>query len=134
MLIGDDECYLRIDRVDGAIPPSQFRLEARLRIDGQAQFFGFNSLVLISTGEPERAAFEDFAELRSHRVALAVTDDGSLELRRDLHGNIDALFAIGYSRFGPRWKVAGDVRVEGEYTQQFLKEFRSLVFPGSLSY
>ena len=88
--------------------------------------------MLISTGEPERAAFEDFAELRSHRVALAVPVDGSLEFCRDLHGNIDVRFSIGYLQAGPHWKVAGDVRVEGEYTQQFLKELRSLVFPGSL--
>lgn len=131
MQIGDDECYLRIERVDGALPPSQFRLEARLRVDRQAQFFGFNGLVMISTGEVERAAFDDFAELRSHHVALAVPVDGSLELHRDLHGNIDVVFSIGYSRLGPHWKVAGDVRVEGEFTQQFLSEFRSLVFPGS---
>lgn len=129
MLIGDDECYLRIERVDGAVPPSQFRLEARSRVGHQAQFFGFNDLVLISNGAPDRAAFDDFAELRSHRVALALSVDGSLELRRDLHGNIDVLFAIGYSRLGPHWKVAGDVRVEGEFTQQFLREFRGLVFP-----
>ena len=128
MLIGDDDCYLRIERVDGALPPSQFRLEARLRIEREAQFFGFNGLVLISTGESDRAAFDDFAELRSHRVAVAVSGDGSLELRRDLHGNIDVLFSIGYARLAPHWKVVGDVRVEGEFTQQFLREFRSLVF------
>lgn len=65
MLIGDDDCYLRIDKVAGALPPSQFRLEARLRVERQAQFFGFNSLVLISAGESEPIAFDDFAELRN---------------------------------------------------------------------
>lgn len=57
-----------------------------------------------------------------------MSDEGSLELRRDVHGHIDVLFSIGYGRVGPHWKTSGDIHVDGEYTQEFLRDFQSLVF------
>lgn len=128
MRIGDDTCYLRIERSDLKDWYAPVRLEARLVLGGAAEFFGVNTRAFISAADDDRAAFTEFEECRSHRVMLQTTDESSLELRRDRHGNIDVLFSISYRRNAPLWRVMGDVRVDGEHTSAFLHEFRDLVF------
>lgn len=128
MLIGDDDCFLRIERDDSADRYAPFRVEARLRLDDSAEFFAFHNLVVLSSGDEERAAFDEFANLRSQRFLIALSDEGSLELRRDARGHIDVLFSIACRRVGPHWKTSGDVHVEGEYALDFLRDFRRVVF------
>jgi hypothetical protein len=128
MRIGDDKCYLRIERSSAEPWYAPVRLEARLVLDRTAEFFGVNTMAVVSAGDDDRAAFTEFEEHRSQRVVIRASDEGSLELRRDLHGNIDVLFSIGYERNAPLWRVTGDVRVEGEHTLTFLEEFRRVVF------
>lgn len=128
MFIGNDECYLRIERSASDPWYAPVRVEARLRIDERAEFFAVSCDAMISSGEPDRVAFTEFKELRSHGVHIAMSDDGSIELRRDSHGNIDVLFSIGYRRLGPHWKTSGDVHVDGEYTQAFLRDLENLLF------
>lgn len=128
MRIGSDDCYLRIERDDPTDWYAPLRLEARLRAPGRAQFFGWSDVASISAGAQELEAFLKFTEWRAGSVSLPLSDNGSLELKRDAHGHIDVLFTIGCLRVGPHWKVSGDVRVEGEYTQEFLRDFREIVF------
>jgi hypothetical protein len=128
MLIGDDKCFLRIEKADSEYPDAPYSVEARARSEGRAEVFGFNTLVLIDSTEQHFADLTQFAELRSHGWSTAVSEGGTIGLRRDVHGNIDVLFSIGYRRFGPEWKVSGEVHVLGENTQEFLREFKTLLF------
>lgn len=128
MRIGDDECYLRIERGNPEDGYSPFRVEARLRLDERAEFYAFNSLVVFSSADEERSAFLAFAAFRSNRVLLSMSDGGSLELHRDVRGHIDVLFSIGCRRVGPHWKTSGDVHVDGEHTQELLRDIERLVF------
>jgi hypothetical protein len=128
ILIGKDDCYLRLERDTSADPYAPFRVEARLRLEGRAEFFALSTLIVLPSGESERRAFVEFSELRSNRVILQMSDDGLLELRRDVRGHIDVLFSIGCRRAGPFWKTSGDIHVDGEYTQDFLRNFGTLVF------
>lgn len=128
MLIGEeDHCYLRIERV-GSELWGPFRVEARGRHDDVAEVYAFNGLLVVSTGDSDRAAFVEFWELRSHRLVLGVSEEGSLDLQRDPHGHIHVHFSLGCIRLGPHWKATGVVRIEGECSQEFLRNFRRLIF------
>lgn len=128
MLIGSDDCYLRIERDDPTDWYAPLRLEARLRMPGKVQFFGWSDVATISAGATEREIFERFAEGRAGSVTFQLSDQGAIELRRDPHGHIDVVFSLGYERVGPHWKLGGDVHIEGEQTVEFLRQFRDLVF------
>jgi hypothetical protein len=112
MRIGHERCYLQIAH-------------------GPAEFIGVNAAIYFSNGEAERRAFSEFAELRSRSVTIALTEDGSIELRRGVRGNIDVFVAVAFSRSGTQWTTSGVVPVHGEDTQQFPRAFRALVFEPS---
>lgn len=128
MLIGSDDCYLRIERDDPTDWYAPLRLEARLRMPGKVQFFGWSDVATISSGSEQREAFEKFAEGRTGLVRFSLADDGWIELQATREGHIDVLFSVGYARLGPHWKLGGDVHVDGERAQAFLDDFRELIF------
>ncbi|HMF40953.1 MAG TPA: hypothetical protein VKQ32_09665 [Polyangia bacterium] len=134
MFIGDKTCFLRIERDDQAMF-ALFRMEACLVLDGEAEFRGLSTAGTFSTSPEDRRALLEFSEFRAPSWTVAMSDGGSLELRRDLHGTIEVRFAFGYERgfafgerIGPHWKLAGEVRVEGEYAQRFLRELDEVLF------
>jgi len=126
--IGGDDCYLRIERDDPTDWYAPLRLEARLRAPGQAQFFGWSDVVTISTGDAELEAFRKFTERRSASVTFPISDDGSIELRRDEDGSILVVFSIGCRRAAPHWKLSGSATVATEAMDQFFLDFQEIIF------
>lgn len=128
MLIGNDDCSLRISRDDPTDWYAPLRLEARLRLFGKVQLTGWSDVATITAGSDEREAFEKFTERRAGRVRFTLGEDGWLELAYDQSGHIDVLFVFGYAKASPHWRLSGSVHLDDERTQAFLDDFRELIF------
>lgn len=128
MLIGNDDCYLRIERDDPTDWYAPLRIEARLRMPGKVQFFGWSDVATIVAGSEERESFEKFTERRAGQVRFELGKDGWLELVRTPDGQVAVLFSLGYTRRGPHWRLSGDVQLDDERSQAFLDDFRELIF------
>jgi hypothetical protein len=130
VVIGNDRAQLRIERLDPD-PHTSLEVEARFTRDDGIAFRALQKDIYISSGERNHAALREFAELRTNHMQLVMTEDGLLDLRREAHGHIDVAFTLGYRRGGGPWTLQGVVRVEGEHTQQFLRDLQGLLLPNT---
>lgn len=128
MVIGNEQARLRIERLDPD-PHASLEIEAVFSRDDGIAFRALQKDIYISSGERNHAALRDFAESRTNRLELVLTEDGLLDLRREAHGHIDVAFTLGFRRSGGPWTLQGNVRVEGEHSQQFLRELQGLLLP-----
>ena len=124
MRIGHDENFLSIEVLPTFAGHAQCKLEAVAEVSGR-RFTASHDALLMDTGDATRKGFEEFANLRSHHVQIALSEGGWLRFDRDARGWITVQYRVR------AWKLAaameGDVIVEGEFTGNLCREFAELL-------
>ena len=126
MKIGTDESYLKIERSHVIDPYSSFLMEC-YHTDSHSNFSGSCNAVVFDSGEEVRhslAAFERF-EIQ----ALEIPGGGGcrIVISRDSHGNIQVRYRIGNWKQGSDSGFEGLVKVDGEFSQGFIRELSELI-------
>lgn len=124
MKLGDDTNFLEvIPRPSGGFP-GLYMIRARMS-DSLSECSIRHDAITFDTSDATRAEFEKFAALASHTFVLRTARDGAITLNRDRRGAI----TVGYRIVS--WEadaaLEGSVRIDGEFSTGFLREFKILL-------
>ncbi len=103
MHIGDAHDFLSLERLDVADPYSAFRVEAKAGSDGY-QFSARHHGVMADTSETTITSLLQFENLLVDRFELALSEKGSVRVKRDSRGHLIVHYRITRSSWPRRWK------------------------------
>ena len=124
MHIGDAHDFLSLERLDVADPYSAFRVEAKAGSDGY-QFSARHHGVMADTSETTIASLLRFENLAVDRFELALSENGSIRVKRDSRGHLIVHYRITRSKLAAA--MEGELHVHGECANQFCKDLRALL-------
>lgn len=126
MLIGTKSDYLKIDKRDQNDPYSAFTIEAGIE-NSRSSFYGKNNAVMFSVDEKLKSDFKKFQDFSIKEMKIIMTEGCYLHLIREPHGNIIVKYRIGYWKPGSDTGIEGVARIDGEWSQSFLKELKKMI-------
>ncbi len=125
MRIGDDDNFLSIDSDPMLGGYTTCRFQAAATASSGRRFTASHDCVMMDASEPVRKRFAEFADLRTTRIEIPLTEGGWIRLERDNRGYITVRYRIG------GWKASaameGEVLIEGEFANSFYREFGALI-------
>jgi hypothetical protein len=124
MRIENGENFLTIECVPIGDGYNALKFEATARAS-RFNFTASHERVMIDSGESTIARFTEFESSKANQIEFKLTEEGWLRFSRDMRGYI----TVGYRFASCRALAAveGELNVEGEFANEFCREFRKLL-------
>lgn len=124
MRIGNAENFLTIE----SAPIGAGHVALKFKAAARVPYFKFNAahkVVMIDSAAATLARFAEFKSLKADRIEFELSEGGWLRFSRDIKGYITVRYRLVSGEASAA--VEGKLMVEGEFANEFCREFEKLL-------